>query len=120
MPRRRTLDELVAVAGDLARQCPAARKSPTGQPGRRHLKRWLGGAGVWVSEREAADLVEWLGTAPPMAGTDANWKVQTDQDDDGLHVNVKGQALVMCLDDLIRVARIDTTRHRVERHRVNT
>lgn len=78
-----------------------------------------------VSQREALDLAGWLreraqASRPSTAAESSEWKVEVDEDDDGLHVSVKGQALVMCLDDLVRVARIDLTQHRVERHRVNT
>lgn len=47
-------------------------------------------------------------------------EIDSSDDGDGLTVNLKGQALVMNVDDLVREASIDLEAWRIERHRVNT
>lgn len=69
---------------------------------------------------DAGELGEEDDPTEEVEPADHGLKVEIDEDEDGLHVSVKGQRLVMSYEDLVRVARIDEDVWRCMKCRVNT
>lgn len=98
------------------------------RPGRKTIRARLG-----VSARKARVLAQWYATRSTdgepcrkerpergTAGDDGAQVTRTQHGEDAVDVSIRGQALVMSYEDLVRVANIDTAEWQCRHHEVNT